>query len=42
MKLPDGGIRVVYNRARKGLYSIKDGRITATGQPAPPQFRRGD
>jgi hypothetical protein len=41
-KLPDGGIRAVYNRTRKGAYTIKDGRITASGQPAPPQFRCGD
>ena len=41
-KLPDGGIRAVYNRVRGGAYSIKDGRITATGQPTPPQFRCGD
>lgn len=42
MRLPDGGIRAVYNRTRGGAYSIKDGRITATGQPTPPQFRCGD
>ena len=41
-RLPDGAIRTVYNRASKGAYSIKDGRITATGQPTPPQFRCGD
>lgn len=41
-RLPDGGIRAVYNRASKGAYSIKDGRITANGQPTPPQFRCGD
>jgi hypothetical protein len=42
MRLPDGGIRTVYNRTRGGTYSIKDGRITAGGQPTPPQFRCGD
>jgi hypothetical protein len=41
-RLPDGGIRTVYNRMRGGAYSIKDGRITATGQPTPAQFRCGD
>jgi hypothetical protein len=41
-RLPDGAIRAVYNRARKGAASIKDGRIAATGQPTPPQFRCGD
>jgi hypothetical protein len=41
-RLPDGGIRAVYNRMLKGAYSIKDGRITATGKPTPAQFRCGD
>jgi hypothetical protein len=41
-RLPDGGIRAVYNRARGGAYSIRDGRITASGQPTSPQFRCGD
>jgi hypothetical protein len=39
---PSGAIRAIYNRDRKGAYSIKDGRITANGQPTPPQFRCGD
>jgi hypothetical protein len=41
-RLPDGAIRAIYNRTRKGAYSIKDGKITANGQPTPPQFRCGD
>jgi len=41
-RLPDGGIRAIYNRTRGGAYSIKHGRITATGQPTPLQFRCGD
>ena len=41
-RLPDGGIRAIYNRTRKGEYSIKDGKITASGEPTPPQFRCGE
>jgi hypothetical protein len=40
-RLPDGGIRAIYNRTRNGAYSIMDGRITASGEPTPPQFRCG-
>ena len=36
---PNGSIRAIYNRTRKGEYSIRDGRITASGQPTPSQFR---
>jgi hypothetical protein len=38
-RLPDGGIRALYNRTRKGVYSIRDGKLTASGQLTPPQFR---
>jgi hypothetical protein len=39
---PDGEIRAIYNRTRKGDYSIRDGRLTANGRPTPPQFRCGE
>jgi hypothetical protein len=39
---PDGSIRAVYNRARQGAYSIRDGKLTASGEPAPPQFKCGE
>ena len=37
--LPDGTLRAVYNRNRKGEYTIKDGKFTANGEPTPPQHR---
>lgn len=39
---PNGAIRAIYNRTRKGAYSIRDGRIMASGQPTPPQYRCGE
>jgi hypothetical protein len=39
---PDGRIRAIYNRTRKGEYSIRDGHLTASGQPTPPQYRCGE
>jgi hypothetical protein len=36
MKQPDGTMRAMYNRDRKGEYTIKDGKLTANGNPTPP------
>jgi hypothetical protein len=38
----EGGIRAIYNRTRKATCSIRDDKITASGQPTPPQFRCGE
>jgi hypothetical protein len=42
MREPDGTIRAIYNRTRKGEYSIRDGRLTVGGEPTPLQFKCGD
>lgn len=39
MKQPDGSIRAMYNRSRKGEYTIKHGEFTANGNPTPPQHK---
>ena len=39
MMQPDGTMRAIYNRSRKGEYTIKDGQITANGSPTPSQHR---
>ena len=39
MKQPDGSIRAMYNRSRKGEYTIKHGEFTANGNPTPPQYK---
>ena len=36
MRQPDGTMRAMYNRDRKGEYTIKDGKLTANGNPTPP------
>jgi hypothetical protein len=36
MRQPDGSMRAMYNRDRKGEYTIKDGKLTANGNPTPP------
>ncbi len=36
MRQPDGTMRAMYNRNRKGEYTIKDGKLTANGNPTPP------
>jgi hypothetical protein len=38
---PDGTMRTMYNRNRKGKYTIRDGKFTANGNPAPPQHKCG-
>jgi hypothetical protein len=38
---PDGTIRAMYNRNQKGEYTIRDGKFTANGNPAPPQHKCG-
>jgi hypothetical protein len=35
MRQPDGTMRAMYNRDRKGEYTIKDGKLTANGNPTP-------
>jgi hypothetical protein len=39
MKQPDGSIRAMYNRDRKGEYTIRDGVLTASGDPTPAQHK---
>jgi hypothetical protein len=39
MLLPDGTLRAIYNRDQKQEYTIKDGKFTANGNPAPPQHK---
>lgn len=39
MMQPDGTIRAIYNRDRKGEYTIKDGKFTANGNPTPSQHK---
>jgi hypothetical protein len=39
MKQPDGSIRAMYNRSRKGEYTITHGEFTANGNPTPPQHK---
>ena len=36
---PDGTMRAMYNRNRKGEYTIRDGKFTANGSPTPPQHK---
>lgn len=36
MRQPDGTMRAMYNRNRKGEYTIKDGKLNANGNPTPP------
>jgi hypothetical protein len=36
---PDGSIRAIYNRNQKDEYTIKDGKFTATGDPAAAMHR---
>jgi hypothetical protein len=36
---PDGTIRAMYNRNQKDEYTIKDGRLTANGNPTPSQHK---
>ena len=36
MRQPDGSMRAMYNRDRNGEYTIKDGKLTANGNPTPP------
>jgi hypothetical protein len=35
MRQTDGTMRAMYNRNRKGEYTIKDGKLTANGNPTP-------
>jgi hypothetical protein len=35
MRQPDGTMRAMYNRNRKGEYTIKDGKLNANGNPTP-------
>jgi len=37
--LADGSIRVVYNRNDRNQYTIRDGKFTANGKPAPVQHK---
>jgi hypothetical protein len=39
MRLSDRSIRAVYNRNDKNQYTIKDGKFTANGKPAPVQYK---
>jgi hypothetical protein len=39
MMQPDGTIHAIYNRNQKGVYTIKDGKFTANGNPTPPQHK---
>jgi len=39
MMQPDGTLRAMYNRDRKGQYTIKDGKFTANGNPTPSQHK---
>ena len=36
---PDGTMRAMYNRNRKGEYTIRDGKFTANGNPTPSQHK---
>jgi hypothetical protein len=42
LKQPDGSIRAIYNRDRKGKYSIKDGRFVDTRELTPMQHKCAD
>ena len=39
MKQPDGTMRAMYNRNVKDEYTIKDGKLTANGNPSLPQHK---
>jgi hypothetical protein len=39
VKQPDGTIRAMYNRNQKDEYTIRDGKFTANGNPAPSQHK---
>jgi hypothetical protein len=39
IKQADGSIRAMYNRNEKDEYTIKDGKITASGNPTPSQHK---
>ena len=35
----NGGLRAIYNRNERGVYTIRDGKFVATGAPTPSQQR---
>jgi hypothetical protein len=39
IKQADGSIRAMYNRNERDEYTIKDGKITASGNPTPSQHK---
>jgi len=39
MKQPNGTMRAMYNRNAKQEYTIKDGKLTANGNPSLPQYK---
>jgi hypothetical protein len=41
MRQPDGSMRAMYNRDDKSEYTIKDGKLTANGNPTPPLHKCG-
>ncbi|MGY4626328.1 hypothetical protein [Bradyrhizobium sp. USDA 4486] len=37
--LKDGGLRAIYNRSERGIYTIRDGKYVGTGELTPVQQR---